>query len=195
MFKFTLTAGEGEHTFVATGSHYRGPRYKSYRVTGHWSQASEDGTIPVEFNFSYSPKFWANTDLKGVFDPEENSLRGTTALPNSERSGEFVFKRNSNFVRFYPAPSVISARKRWEFATTSVLDRVRRESWSPKHIVKRLRDRKQYMKLVLRQYYGRTLTQDEEKELFALLPGFYEADSQFYASLISIHLSKTVIFR
>ena len=194
MFRITLTRGEVERTLLATGGHYRGSRYKSYKVTGHWSAISEGGKTPVELKFAYSAKDWANTELKGTFDPEESSLRGTIVMPNSNRSGEFVFKRDPDFVRLYPAPSAINARKRWEFAITSVLDRVRQEAWSSRYIHKRLKDRKRYMELVIRRYYGRNLTGDEEKELIALFPGFYEADAKFYASLVSIHLSKTIIF-
>ena len=194
MFKFNLTAGEGEHTLVATCAHYRGVRYKVCRVTGNWSTASEDGKTPVELKFTYITKDLMNSELKGVFDPEESSLKGTVTMPNSGLSGEFVFKRDPDFVRLYPPPSMISARKRWEFATASVLDRVRRDAWSSKQILKRMKDRRQYMELSLRRYYGRNLTKDEEQELLALYPGFYEADAQFYASLISIHLGKTTIF-
>ena len=195
MFRITFTAGEGECTFVAAGQHYRGPRYTNYKVTGHWDPPSEGGKPSVELKFTYSTKDWANTELKGEFDPEENSLRGTMVISDARpSSGEFVFKRDPDFVRFYPAPSVIDARKRWEFAITSVLDRIRREAWSSRYILKRLKDRKRYMELVIRQHHGRDLTWDEEEEFLALFPSLYEADVQFYASLISIHLSKTAIF-
>jgi hypothetical protein len=115
-------------------------------------------------------------------------------MPNSGLSGEFVFKRDPDFIRFHPAPSTISARKRWEFVTTSVLDRIRREAWSSKQILKRLKNRRRYMELALRRFYGRSLNQEEERELLALFPGLYESDAQFYASLISIHLSNATIF-
>jgi hypothetical protein len=193
MIKFTFSKGEDENTFVAAGSHYRSGKRKNYKITGKPSPPLDDGKVPVELKIVYITT-WADIELTGAFDPEENSLRGTMLIPNDGATGEFVFKRDPEFVRFYPAPSVINARKRWEFATTSVLDRIRRESWSPKFILQRIKDGKRYMKLALgNDYYGRDLTPDEVKEFLALFPVLYEADTRFYASLISIDLSRTPI--
>lgn len=194
MIKFTLSKGEGERTFVATGAHYRGSRYKHCKVTGGWSPQPRDGKIPVEFKITYGFGDWADTGLKGIFDPEESSLRGSMFVPARGFTGEFVFKRNPDFVRFYPAPSVINARKRWEFAMRSVLDRIRRQAWSSSYIFKRIKDGKRYMGFALRGYYGRNLTQEEEEEFRGLFSGFYETDAQLYASLINIRLRKTPIF-
>ena len=187
MIKLTLNKGEGENNFFAAGSHFRGSWYKHCKVTGNWSPKWENGKIPVEFRIVYGSMDtdWANAELRGLFDPTEGSLRGTTTMPNSILTGEFVFKRSPDFVRFYPAPSLIDARKRWEFATTSVLDRVRRQAWSFKQIHKKLRDGQRFVELTLRDsYYGMDLAMDEEEELLALFPALYEADAQFYASLI-----------
>ena len=193
MIKLTLTlnTGEEENTFVATGMHYDRDKSKDYRLTGKRSPPSEDGRIPVKFKTSYT-SMWADIELTGVFDPEENSLRGTMLIPSDNgTTGEFVFKRDPDLVRFYPAPSVTSARKRWEFATTSVLDRIRRKAWSLAHILRRIRDRKRYMELSLRSYYGRLLNEDDYEELSTLYLALYEADARFYASLIRIKLSET----
>ena len=193
MIKFTFTKGEEENTFVAAGTHYRSGYYKNYKITGKWSPPSDDGRIPVELKINYPTK-WHAIELTGFFDPEENSLRGTKFIPIYGTTGEFVFKRDPDFVRFYPTPSVIDARKRWEFATTSILDRIRRKAWSPLYILKRIKDGKRYMQLSLRlDYYGKHLTEDEEAEYFALFPILYEADARFYASLISIDLSRIPI--
>lgn len=194
MIKFTFDKGKDENTLVAAGTHYRsGIMYRNYNITGKWSPPSEDGKIPVEFKIVYIAT-WIDIELAGVFDPEENSLRGAVLTQTDGAPAEFVFKRDPDFVRLYPAPSVISARKRWEFATTLVLDRIRREAWSPVRILKRIRDGKRYMELVLRLgYYGRELTKDEETEFDSLYPVLYEADTRFYASLISINLSRTPI--
>jgi len=193
MIKFTFSKGEGENTFVAAGTHYRTGDHKNYKITGKWSPASGDGRIPMELKIVYTTT-WADIELTGVFDPEENSLRGTMLIPNDGATGEFVFKRDPDFVRFYPAPSVINARKRWEFATTSVLDRIRRKAWSPTCILKRIKDGKRYIKLSIGlKYYGRDLTEDETNEFLALFPTLYEADTRFYASLINIDLSRTPI--
>jgi hypothetical protein len=193
MIKFTFSKGEDENAFVAAGTHYRSGYHKNYKITGKWSPPSEDGKIPVELKIVYITT-WADIELTGVFDPEENSLRGTMLIPNDGATGEFVFKRDPEFVRFYPAPSVINARKRWEFATTSVLDHIRRKAWSPTCILKRIKDGKRYMELALKlNYYGRDLTGDEVTEFLALFPVLYEADTRFYASLISIDLSRTPI--
>ena len=193
MIKFNFDKGEDENTFTATGTHYRSGWYKNYKITGKWSPPSEDGKIPVELKIVYTST-WAEIELTGVFDPEENSLRGTMLIPNDGSTGQFVFKRDPEFIRFYPAPSVINARKRWEFATTSVLDRIRRKTWSPVCILKRIKDGKRYMELaIMFSHYGRDLTDDEKTEFFALFPVLYEADTRFYASLISIDMSKTPI--
>ena len=136
---------------------------------------------------------WADVELTGVFDPEENSLRGTTLIPADGATGEFVFKRDPDFVRFYPASSAISARKRWEFAMTSILDRIRRKAWTPAYILKRIRDGKRYMELSLRFDYGRDLGKGEMAEFLSLFSVLYEADARFYASLIRINLSGTPI--
>ena len=193
MIKFTFNKGEDGNTFVAAGTHYLRDRHKDYKITGKWSPPSDDGKVPVELKLNY-PTMWADIELTGFFDPEEDSLRGTMLIPNDGATGEFVFKRDPDFVRFYPAPSVIDARKRWEFATTSVLDHLRRKAWSPLCILKRIKDGKRYMQLSLRlNYYGRDLDEDEVTEFLALFPVLYEADTRFYASLISIDLSRTPI--
>ena len=192
MIKFTFNKGEEENIFVATGTHYRCGEHKNYKITGKRSPPSENGRIPVELKIVYITT-GTNVELTGVFDPEENSLRGTMFIPSYGGTGEFVFKRDPDFVRFYPAPSTINARKRWEFATTSVLDRIRRKTWSPAYILRRIRDGKRYMELSLRFDYGRSLNGDELEEFFALFPALYEADTRFYASLIRIKLSETPI--
>ncbi|KAF9781672.1 hypothetical protein BJ322DRAFT_1161455 [Thelephora terrestris] len=194
MMKFTLGKGDDEDTFVASGTHYRGGWYKDYKITGNWGSPLEDGKIPVEFKIAYSANYQSNTELKGLFDPEENSLRGTMAMQFRRMTGEFVFKRDPDFVRLYPAPCVMNARKRWEFATTLVLDRVRQRAWSTKRILQRIRDGKRFVELALRQYLGRTYGWDEMAELLNLLNCLYEADIRFYGSLVYIHLEKTTIF-
>ena len=194
MIKFTFTKGEEENTFVAAGTHYQSGDYKDYKIAGKSrSPPSDDGRIPVDLNIGHLTT-WADIELTRFFDPEENSLRGTMLIPTYGTTGEFVFKRDPDFVRFYPAPSVIDARKRWEFAMTSVLDRIRRKTWSPLCILKRIKDRKRYIELALRfDYYGKDLDEDEETEYFTLFPVLYEADVRFCASLINDVLNSTPI--
>jgi len=192
MIKLTFVKGDERNTFTGTGTHYQYGLFKNYKTIGKRSPPSEDGRILVELKIIYISG-QVEFELTGVFDPEENSLRGTMCIPADEATGEFVFKRDPDFVRFYPAPSVIGARKRWEFATTSVLDRIRRKAWSPTCILKRIRDGKRYKELSLRLYYGRAIDKDGFAELSSLFPVLYESDARFYASLIRIHLSKTPI--
>jgi len=195
MTKFTLNKGEEENAFVAGGTHYDRDISNDYKIAGKRSPPSEDGKILVEFKISYATMCtWADIELTGVFDPEENSLRGTMLIPSYGTTGDFVFKRDPDLVRFYPAPSATDARKRWEFAKASVLDRIRRKAWSHSHILKRIRDGKRYMELSLRFHYGRDLNEDEEKEFFDLYPVLYEADVRFRTSLIRIKLSETPFF-
>ena len=194
MIRFTFSRGEGENVFVAAGAHYPSNKYENYTITGNWGPPSEDGKIPVELKMAYKTADWADAKLEGVFDPDENTLRGIVVIVPDELTGEFVFKRDPDFVRFYPAPSVINARKRWEFATTSVLDGVRQKAWSTRRILKKIRDGKRYMYLALRGYYGKGWREEEAEEFVNLFPGLYEADAQLYASLINIEVVKTPIF-
>lgn len=193
MIKLSLDKGEKEQTFVASGTHYVGSWEQNYEITGNWGSPLADGRIPVVLKMAYKAARWCDMEMEGVFDPEQNSLRGTSSGKYMS-PGDFLFKRDPDFVRFYPAPSFINARRRWEFALTAVLDRVRRQSWSPKRISKQIKDGKRYMELVIRRRYGRKPTWGEVSELLDLLPGLYEADARFYASLINIHLSNTYIF-
>ena len=194
MMKFSLSEGEGERTFLAAGAHYS-VTYENYnyQITGTWGPPSKDGKIPVEFKITYYFNEWLNADLKGVFDPEESSLRGTTTSMGTE-PGEFVFKRDSDLVRFYSAPSVTDVRKRWEFVKMLILDRVRRQAWSSKQILKAVKDRKRFIELSIKGYYGRFMTRDENREFSDLLFGLREEDVRFFASIINIRLSKMVKF-
>ena len=191
MVKFTFSEGESERTFVATGAHFKEMEYKDYKLVGNWSLGSQDGKIRVEMEVTYDDDYY-NVELEGVFDPEENSLRGTAVMLIG--TGEFVFKRDPAFVRFYPVPSVITPRKRWEFVTTAVLDRVRQQAWSPRRIFKRIEDRKRFMELIIQRHHGKMPTVDEFNELYGLFYRLDEADFQFCASLIKIHLGRTALF-
>ena len=191
MIKFTLNKGEAENAFVAAGTHYDLNMAKEYTITGQRSPPSEDGRIPVELKISYPP-MWGDFEWTGVFDFEENSLRGTV-LTSTGTTGEFVFKRHPDLVRFYPAPSITGARERWEFATKSVLDRIRRKAWSPAYFFKRIRDRNRYIELSLKCFYGR-LSEDDYKEFYALFLILSEADARFCASSIRIKLSEKAVF-
>ena len=188
-----LTLGTGENSLAASGTHYLAGYHKTFTVTGKSGTPEEDGKIPVELKFVYVA-IWIDAELTGKFDPEENSLRGTIKYGSGTTTGEFVFKRDPDFVRFYPSPSTITARKRWEFATAAVLDRTRRNSWSPTCILRRIKDGKKYMELSIRQnYYGRSLDADEEKGYCDLYSSLLVGDARFYASLITIKLAAVPI--
>ena len=191
MKMWTLNRGDEENSIVASGTHYDWGRYKTYTITGT-AGPLEGGKIPVDLKTQYA-SMWLDIRLTGYFDPEENSIKGTVTMSDG-RSGEFVLKRHPGLVRFHPAPSAINAGVRWKFAKTVILDRIRRESWSPSHILKRIRDGKRYMELAIRdEYYGKKLDDDEYDEYCGLFPSLYESDARFYASLIKIKLSKTPI--
>jgi hypothetical protein len=184
MITLTLTRGRSENSLAASGKHYRSGHHKTFTVTGKSGTPEEDGMIPVDLKFVYVA-IWVDAELTGKFDPEERSLRGMLRLGCGTHIGDFVFKRSPEFVRFYPSPSTITARKRWEFATTAVLDRIRRDSWSLAYALQRLRDGKKYMKMSIRRdYYGKRLTADEEKEYHQLFSTLLAGDARFYASMI-----------
>ena len=191
MIKWTLHRGSEVDSIVASGTHYHSGFHKTYTLTGT-TGALEGGKMRVDLKIVYTV-MWMGVSMTGYFDPEENSLKGTTAMADGT-SGEFVFKRDPDLVRLYPAPSTIDACARWNFATTVILDRIRRQSWSPSYILKRIKDGKRYMHLSRREcYYGKRLGDDELKEYNDLLSSLYEADARFYASLINIELSKVSV--
>ena len=75
-----------------------------------------------------------------------------------------------------------------------ILDRIRRQSWSPSYILKRIKDGKRYVQLAVRyDYYGKDLDGDELDEFNDILSSLYEADARFYASVIKIKLSQIPI--
>ena len=193
MCRFAFNQGKTEGAFIATGGYYLYTEYEEYNITGSWNTPLEDGRIPFEFKIDFAQE-WNNMELKGVFDLEENSLRGVVVYSNFYKTGEFVFKRDPDLVRSYPAPSVINARKRWQFALTSVLVRIRRQAWSSKQIFQRLRDGRRFMELGLKEKCGKSMSDDELAEYNALVSTLYEADVQFYGSLINIDASKRTIF-
>ena len=191
MIKWTLNRGGEENSLVASGTHYHSGYHKVYTLTGT-TGALEAGKMRVDLKIGYAAT-WMGITMTGHFDPEENSLRGTIKMSDGTPGG-FVFKRDPDFVRLYPVPSSIDARARWKFATTVILDRIRRESWSPSYILKRIKDGRRYMELALRdEYYGKELNDDESDEYVGLFSSLYEADARFYASLINIKLSKVPI--
>ena len=191
MIMWTLNRGDEENSIVASGTKYRWGYHKTYTLTGTTGPA-EGGKIRVDLKINYA-SMWLSISMTGYFDLAENSLKGTMTKSDGT-PGEFVFKRDPDFVRLYPAPSTINAKARWKFATTVILDRIRQQSWSPSYILKRIKDGKRYMTLAIRdQYYGKKLNDDETDEYTGLLSSLYESDARFYASLINIELSKVPI--
>jgi len=191
MRSWTLSRGNEENSIVASGTHYQSGYQKPYTLTGTTGPL-EDGKMAVDLKVGYSDG-WQHITMMGRFDPEENSLRGTATWIDG-LLGEFVFKRDPDLVRFYPAPSTIDARARWKFAMTVILDRVRRQSWSSSYILRRIRAGKRYMELSLRDdYYGKRLDDDEQGEYNDLLSSLYEADARFYASRINVKVCEVTI--
>ena len=193
MITLTLTPGEGQNSLAASGTHYRAGDHKPFTVTGKFGTPEEDGKVPVDLKFVYAA-IWTGVELKGKYDPEEKSLRGTLKLCSRTVTGDFVFKRNQDFVRFYPSPSTMTARKMWEFAITAVLDKIRRDSWSPSYILQRIKDGKKYVELSIRaNYYGRDLNADEEEEYCRLFSTLLAGDGRFYACRIAMKLAAVPI--
>ena len=191
MIKWTLNRGSEENSIAASGANYRWGYRKTYTLTGTTGPVEGD-KMRVDLKINYA-SMWLSISITGHFDLVENSLRGTVTMSDGT-PGEFVFKRDPEFVRLYPAPSTIDAGARWKFATTAVLDHIRQQSWSPSYILKRIKDGKRYMKLAIRdRYYGRKLGGEERDEYNGLLSSLYESDARFFASLINIELSKVPI--
>jgi len=191
MIKWTLNRGNEGGSIVASGTQYHSGYHKTYTITGNTGPL-EGGRIRVDLKISYLA-LWLDISMTGYFDLEENSLKGITTTSDGT-PGEFVFKRDPEYVRLYPAPATVDAEARWKFATTAILDRIRQRSWSPSYILGRITDGKRYMQLAIRdEYYGQELNDDEVDEYNDLLSSLYESDARFYASLINIKLSKVPI--
>jgi len=183
------TRDGGENSVVASGTPYDSRDHGAYTLTGT-TRPVEGGKIPVNLRMEYS-KGWRYITMTGHFDIAENSLKGTFTWRDGW-SGEFVFKRDPDLVRFYPAPCTIDARARWKFATGAVLDRIRQESWSTSYILKRIKDWKCYVELGLKDQ-RMDLEDDERGEYRSLLSSLREADVQFYASRINAKLGEVII--
>ena len=191
MIKWMLNRGDGENSIIASGTQYDTGYYKAYTLTGITGPL-EGGRVPVDLKIDYAA-VWMGITLTGHFDLEENSLRGAVRWENGSL-GDFVFKRNPDFVRLYPAPSTIDARARWNFATAVIGDRVQRQLRWPSYILKRIKDGKRYMELALRDdYYGKRLDDEERGQYNKLLSSLYETDARFYASRINVKLSEATI--
>jgi hypothetical protein len=194
MLTFTLSEGAGERKLVADSKGYVHGEHKEEKFIGTWAPPSEDKKVAIDLDVTKDTTRPGFIKLKGSFDPKEDSLRGDVVLSSGEEIGEFVFKRDADFVRFYPAPSKVNASTRWEFALRSVRDRVSRQAWSSDRILKRIEIGKQFMELLLKFHCGMG-TQDDETAYHDLSFGFDEADVQFYDFMVKASLSKTVIFK
>ena len=190
MRSWTLNRGSEENSIVASGTHYQWGYYKPYTLTGVTGPL-KGGKMPVDLRMdclNRSPQ----TTMTGHFNLEENSFRGTLMWQGAY-PGEFVFKRDPDLVRPYPAPSTIDARARWKFATAVILDRIRRQSWSTSYIFKRIKDGKRYMELALKDRHSEMVLDDNEQDEYrSLLSSFYDADLRFYASRINAKLGEVV---
>lgn len=194
LITLTLARGGSENSLAASGT-YCSPYSHSettYTVTGKFGTPEEDGRTPMGLTFIHPPPY-LDTELEGKFDPEEKSLRGTFKYYSGMFTGDFVFKRIPDFLRFYPPPATTTALKRWRFATMVVLDKIQRDSCSPTHLLQRVKDGRRYMELSIRaRHYGKVLDTYDEAEyskLFTTLAG----DAQFFASLIPPRLAGVVI--
>ena len=191
MRSWTLNRGSEENSIIASGTHYQSGYRKAYTLTGTTGPL-EGGKTPMDLKIDYVGR-WPCITMTGHFDPEENSLRGTATLLDGN-FGEFVFKRDPDFVRLYPAPSAIDARTRWKFATRVILDRIRRESWSTSYILKRIKVGKRYMELAIKEEPSwNTFDGGELDEYRNLLSSMYEADARFYAPRISANIKQSEI--
>jgi hypothetical protein len=194
MITFTVSKGAGERELVGDTKGYIHGEHKEEKFIGNWSPPSGDGRISIELEVTVDTMGPALIKLKGFFNPEDQSFRGEVVLSSDEGIGEFVFKRDADFLRFYPAPSEVNAHTSWEFAMRSVLYRVGRRAWSAERILHRIDVGKRFMELLLKFHCGMG-TQDDEKAYHDLSFGFDEEDVQFYDFMVKASLGKTVIFK
>lgn len=184
MIKFTFGEGEDERTFVATGD----GRYKDCKISGKWHTPREESVIQVTLNITHITTDKWDTELRGVFDREYGTLKGTMAMPFLRIEGEFVFKRNPESVRFCPSPSTADGPKRLKFAGTSVLELGHKNlPWSPKQITDHVRGRFRLLELTFWEHYRRSLTDAEMEELSDLYSHLDEEDIRL-CSLLEMNI-------
>ncbi|KAK0505331.1 hypothetical protein EDD18DRAFT_1060761, partial [Armillaria luteobubalina] len=150
-------------------------------------------------------------DLTGNLDAEKGIIKGWCKYirgsndPESENYYyKFILRRTpASLCRFLPGdqrdlPAAEEedagsrARTRWRFACTSVLDRVRRKSFSWKFLKDRFAERRRLLELAVRErcvdenYSPRNpLSEEEQQELFRLKCIICPMDSRYYYSFVA----------
>ncbi|KAK0475513.1 hypothetical protein IW261DRAFT_1340555, partial [Armillaria novae-zelandiae] len=155
-------------------------------------------------------------DLTGDLDSEKGIIKGWckyirgSSDPESENYYyKFILRRTpASLCRFLPGDqrdlpvaeeeeAGSRARARWRFACTSVLDQMRRKSFSWKLLKDRFAERRQLLKLAVRErcvdenYSPRIpLSEEEQQELFRLKCIICPMDSRYYYSFVADEITR-----
>ncbi|SJK96921.1 uncharacterized protein ARMOST_00170 [Armillaria ostoyae] len=163
----------------------------------------------------------AEESQSGAADPESNEAdvddgasqasdgSGSTDPESENYYYKFILRRTpASLCRFLPGdqrdlPAAEEedagsrARARWRFACTSVLDRMRRKSFSWKFLKDRFAERRRFLELAVRErcvdenYCPRSpLSEEEQQELFRLNCIICPMDSRYYYSFVADEITR-----
>ncbi|KAK0213335.1 hypothetical protein DFS33DRAFT_1249993, partial [Desarmillaria ectypa] len=156
----------------------------------------------------------------GAADPESNEAdvdndasqasdsSGSTDPESEDYFYKFILRRiPASLCRFLPGDprdlpaadedAESRARARWRFACTSVLDRMRRKSFSWKFLKDRFAERRRFVELAVRErcmdenYCPRNpLSEEEQQELYRLRCTICPMDSRYYYSFVADEITR-----
>ncbi|KAK0194918.1 hypothetical protein F5146DRAFT_924474 [Armillaria mellea] len=148
-------------------------------------------------------------DEKGIIKGWCKYIKGSTDPESENYYYKFILRRTpASLCRFLPGdqrdlPAAEEedarsrARARWRFACTSVLDRMRRRTFSWKFLKDRFAERRRFLELAVRQrcvdetYSPRIpLSEEEQQELFRLNCTICPMDSQYYYSFVDDEITR-----
>lgn len=164
-------------------------RYDGYMMTaiGKCDPTKDSNLFTVAFRLWRDKNATNIHYYKGQLDIRNNTVIGTWGWSEnpSTHEGLFILKKTSpEILRFYPAPCFIArnkARAMWSFATSSVLNQIRRRLWTWSYFRERGNNRRRYLSLALRDDgYGNGLSNSESNELSHLRQLLTYRDACFY---------------
>jgi hypothetical protein len=195
MITFVLEPADGEQDFKANAWSNRG----RYSFSGSWSKGENDA-IQIKFQMSFTNTFWS-VFFNGHFDPDRDALTGVWGMSADPDNsfGPMEFRRiQPRYLTVYPSFKELSdnkPRSLWRFAIAAVRNDIRRDRWSWSHFSQRRDDRKMYISLILRSFFGTPLDEQEFQQVCAAALRLTPADACFYNSQIKHIRAHTLIHK
>ncbi|KAG7442638.1 uncharacterized protein BT62DRAFT_954741 [Guyanagaster necrorhizus] len=183
--------------------------------------ASEEGTGRVDSSTPQNDETAAAEEShSGAADPESNEAdvdnhasqasdgSGSTDPESENYYYKFILRRTpASLCRFLPGDERVfpvanedagsRARARWRFACTSVLDRMRRKSFSWKFLKDRFAERRRFLELAVREQCVKDnlcprspLSEEEEEELYRLKCILCPMDIRYYYSFAADEITR-----